>query len=217
MNIIKKIKKHGIANSIYLFLKIICMKCFVSIKNFWYLYLLNINKIRKKRIKIGKNCRINQKTYFTGEGMTIIGSNVSFGYKLGGNFRGSGIEIQPRKYDAKIILHKHIAMNNNVTIISNKSIVIGENCLIGHDCEFLDFDGHGISPSMRRKSSGKCELIIIKNNVWFCNNCKILRGTEIGNNCIVAAGATVKGKFGDNLVLGGVPAKIIREIKQSKY
>lgn len=213
INIVKKIKKHGIINSIYLFIKIVFMKGFIPVKNFWYLYLLNIHKIRNKRVIIGKNCRINQKTYFTGNGKIYIGNNISFGYKLGGNFRGSGIEIQPRKYDAKIILHKNISMNNNITIISNKSIVIGENCLIGHDCEFLDFDGHGISPNMRRKSSGKCESIIIKNNVWFGNNCKILRGTKIGNNCIVAAGSIVKGKFGDNIVLGGIPAKVIREIK----
>ncbi|HZK12479.1 MAG TPA: acyltransferase [Atribacterota bacterium] len=212
INIIKKIKKHGIINSICLFIKIIFMKCLISIKNFWYLYLLNINKIRNKKVIIGKNCRINQKTYFTGNGLTIIEDNVSFGYKLGGNFRGSGIEIQPRKSDAKIILQKNISMNNNITIVSNESIVIGENCLIGHDCEFLDSDGHGISPDMRRKSSGKCEPIIIKNNVWFGNNCKILRGTEIGNNCIVAAGSIVKGKFKDNVILGGIPAKVIREI-----
>jgi len=52
-----------------------------------------------------------------------------------------------------------------------------------------------------------------KKNVWFGHNWKVLRGTEIGNNCIVAAGAVVKGKFKDNLILGGVPAKIIKEIK----
>jgi len=158
ISIIKKIKKHGIKNSIYL----IFMKCLISIKNFWYLYLLNINKIRKKRIKIGKKCRINQKTYFTGNGKIYIGNNISFGYKLGGYFRGPGIEIQSRHIQSKIILHNNIAMNNNVLIVAHKFISIGENCLIGHNCEFSDCDGHGIDPEKRKSSTGICEPIIIK-------------------------------------------------------
>lgn len=34
----------------------------------------------------------------------------------------------------------------------------------------------------------------------------------IGNNCIVAAGAVVKGVFPDNVMIGGIPAKIIKYI-----
>ena len=40
----------------------------------------------------------------------------------------------------------------------------------------------------------------------------ILDGTKIGNKCIVAAGAVVKGTYPDNVIIGGVPAKIIRQI-----
>lgn len=38
----------------------------------------------------------------------------------------------------------------------------------------------------------------------------ILDGTVIGNGCIVAAGAVVRGQFPDNSVIGGVPARIIK-------
>jgi acetyltransferase-like isoleucine patch superfamily enzyme len=37
-----------------------------------------------------------------------------------------------------------------------------------------------------------------------------LDGTEIGDGCIVAAGAVVRGKFPDNAVIGGVPARILK-------
>lgn len=40
----------------------------------------------------------------------------------------------------------------------------------------------------------------------------ILDGTVIGDNCIVAAGAVVSGVFPDNVIIGGIPAKIIKNI-----
>ena len=59
---------------------------------------------------------------------------------------------------------------------------------------------------MRRNSDGLVEPITIGKNVWFGNNVMILRGTQIGDHPIVAAGAVVKGKFGSNVIIGGVPS-----------
>lgn len=39
----------------------------------------------------------------------------------------------------------------------------------------------------------------------------ILDGTVIGDNCIVAAGAVVNGVFPDNVIIGGIPAKVIKQ------
>lgn len=55
--------------------------------------------------------------------------------------------------------------------------------------------------------------IIIGNNVFIGLDVIILPGTVIGDNCIIAAGAVVKGKFSSNLVIGGVPAKEIGTIE----
>ena len=38
-----------------------------------------------------------------------------------------------------------------------------------------------------------------------------LDGSKIGNNCVIAAGAVVNGEFPDNTVIGGVPAKILKQ------
>ena len=40
----------------------------------------------------------------------------------------------------------------------------------------------------------------------------ILKGTAIGKNSVVAAGSVVSGEFPANVVIGGVPARVIREI-----
>lgn len=56
--------------------------------------------------------------------------------------------------------------------------------------------------------------IKIGKNCWLGTNCVILPGVVLGDNVIVAAGSVVTKSFGSNLILGGVPAKIIKELQQ---
>ena len=51
--------------------------------------------------------------------------------------------------------------------------------------------------------------IIIGKNCWIGANAFILPGVELGDNVIVGAGAVVTKSFPSNVILGGVPAKII--------
>lgn len=51
--------------------------------------------------------------------------------------------------------------------------------------------------------------ITIGNNVLIGMRSVILPGTTIGNNCIVGAGSVVRGKFPDNSVIFGNPAKVV--------
>ncbi|WP_029759087.1 MULTISPECIES: DapH/DapD/GlmU-related protein [Fusobacterium] len=50
-------------------------------------------------------------------------------------------------------------------------------------------------------------------DVWIGGNVTILPGVNIGNNVIVAAGAIVTKNIPDNCIIGGVPAKIIKNIE----
>lgn len=58
--------------------------------------------------------------------------------------------------------------------------------------------------------------IKIGNNVFIGINCTILPNTEIGNNCIVGAGSVVRGKFQDNTVIVGNPAKVLTNMAVQK-
>ena len=57
------------------------------------------------------------------------------------------------------------------------------------------------------------EPIKVGNNAWFGGNVTILPGVTLGDNVVVAAGAVVTKSFGDNVVLAGNPAKVIKEIE----
>lgn len=57
------------------------------------------------------------------------------------------------------------------------------------------------------------EPISIGDNCWLCAHSIILPGVQLGNHVIVAAGAVVTKSFEeDNILLAGVPAKIVRRL-----
>jgi len=130
---------------------------------------------------------------------------------LGGfNYYGC-IEIQPRYKDALIEIGDKINTNNNIFICAANHIKIGNNTLIGQNVVIMDFEAHGINPE-KRNEVGQIGEVIIDENVWIGNNVTILKNSHIGKNTIVAAGAIVSGNFPENVIIGGIPAKIIKQI-----
>lgn len=178
---------------------------------FRFFYLPNIIMLFKNNLIIGTECIFNQKTRFTGIGKIKIGDKVTFGYKPGGFFYGPGIELQARTKNSIISFGNNISTNNNVSIISSGSITIGDDCLIGQNVSLMDFEAHGIEPDKRRKI-GVIGTIEIGKNVWIGNNVLLLKNTKIGDNSIVAAGAIVNKEFPENVIIGGIPARIIRKL-----
>ncbi len=106
---------------------------------------------------------------------------------------------------------------------------LGKNVFINHACSFLDLGGitleddvligpkvnlvtenHPLNPADRRALI--CKPILIKRNAWIGAGATILPGVTIGENSVVAAGAVVSKDVPDNVVVGGVPAKFIKNI-----
>lgn len=75
----------------------------------------------------------------------------------------------------------------------------------------MDFEGHRVKPT-KRKGLGEIRTVIIGKNVWIGNNVIILKNSQIGDNSIVAAGAVVFGMLPDNVIIGRVPPKNIRNL-----
>lgn len=119
--------------------------------------------------------------------------------------------MQARNSNSEIIIGNDVAINNNVLLCSAKYIEIGDGSLIGQNVTIIDHEAHGIKPENRRQVGVIGEVIIGK-NVWIGNNVTILKNSFIGENSIVASGAVVTKKFPPNVIIGGVPAKIINYI-----
>ena len=54
--------------------------------------------------------------------------------------------------------------------------------------------------------------VSIKDNVWIGSNVTILDGVTVGENSVIAAGAVVNKSFPNNVIIGGIPAEIIKRI-----
>lgn len=59
--------------------------------------------------------------------------------------------------------------------------------------------------------------IKLGNNVFIGDNCTILPNTEIGDNCIIGAGSVVRGKYPENSVIIGNPAKVVMKMSVQKF
>jgi len=137
-----------------------------------------------------------------------------------------------RQFLSQIIdseIDKSVTIFTPFHINYGKNTQIGKNVFINFDCVFLDLggitiedgvliapkvsllsEGHPISPEQRHSLVPK--HIHIKKNAWIGANATILHGVTIGQNAVVAAGSVVTKDVPDNVVVGGIPAQILKEL-----
>jgi len=119
-----------------------------------------------------------------------------------------------------VYLHKihNLEIGDNVSIHpmcyidASGGVEIGNDVSIAHASTILSEEHIFSSKSVNIRDQG-CELkaTVIENNVWIGSGCRILAGSNIRSGSIVAAGAVVKKVVETNTIVGGVPAKLIKE------
>lgn len=116
--------------------------------------------------------------------------------------------------DATLKIGTDFSCNNGSMIICNCAITLGDNCMLGRDIEIRDSDGHYIIEKYENQEIIKPNerSITIGNHVWICSHVTILKGVEIGNDCVIAhSSVCTKPIHGSGLLIGGYPAKVIRK------
>ncbi len=96
-------------------------------------------------------------------------------------------------------------------------IEIGDHVAIADDTEIVTHDGGVWCFRDEIKNADLFGKVKIGNNVFIGNNCTILPNTTIGDNCIIGSGSVLRGKFPENSVIVGNPAKVIMDIKVQKF
>ena len=111
---------------------------------------------------------------------------------------------------------KHIAIGKNVfinfdcTFLALGGIAIEDEVLIGPKVSLIT-ENHPLNPEERKGLAAK--PILIKKKAWIGANAVILPGVTIGENAVVAAGAVVSKDVPDNTVVGGIPARFIKNVQ----
>lgn len=104
-------------------------------------------------------------------------------------------------------------INRYSRIISYDHIAIGANVAIAQFVTILDHDHqHKLVRGGLDLNSYVCESVKIGNNVWIGDKSTVLKGVRIGDNVIIAANSVVTKNVPSNSIVGGVPAKIIRQL-----
>lgn len=180
---------------------------------------LIINKLRilkyvlLSEIKSCKNVKLNAPLLCMGKGEIKLGQNIIFGVKNSPFFLNGYSYIEARNLNSSIIIGSNTRINNQCILISEgEGIEIGDRCLIGFNCYISDSDGHNLEIEKRFNGDPITKKVIIGNNVFIGSNVIIGKGVRIGDNTIIAKGSVVSKSFGSNVIIGGVPAKIIKEI-----
>ena len=106
--------------------------------------------------------------------------------------------------NAKIFIGKNSYLNRRTEIKCQSSVSIGDDTAIAWDCIIMDTDYHSINGKVMTAP------IVIGNHVWIGCKSVILKGVNIGDNAIVAAGSVVTKDVPANCLVGGSPAKIIK-------
>lgn len=181
--------------------------------------------MKATKVKYGKKLLLKGvPVIFNKKGATLnIGDNCCIKSSFLSNLVGlySRTIIVTRSPDAEIIIGDHVGISG-ATIYARKSIRIGDNTAVGGNCKILDNDFHPIEFEERNRllnspDGGNSELIpskpiVIGKNCFIGCNSIILKGTVLGDGCVVGAGAVVCGKFENNCVIVGNPARVIKKL-----
>jgi acetyltransferase-like isoleucine patch superfamily enzyme len=164
---------------------------------------------------VGKG-KIHQPVLFKGLGKISIGDNVHFGYTPSPYFYEGSIYLEARSNESVISIGSNVLINNCFTIICDKTqVILKNNILIGTNVEIVDSDFHGVHPDKRNSNDYKCFPVFIDDNVFIGSNSKIFKGVSIGRNSIVANSSVVTRDVPENVIVGGNPAKVIKNVFES--
>ncbi len=178
----------------------------------------------RKKVFVGEKCSLtNKKNIIFGRNVTIENNICIDGYASNPLIFGDNVKIGAyslisctshfSKYGKGLIMGNNSAIGRFAEFGAAGGIEIGDDVIMGSYVSFHS-ENHNFSDNKKliREQGVTSKGIKIGNNIWVGAKVTFLDGCVVGNNCVVAAGAVVKDSFPNNCVIGGVPAKIIKEI-----
>lgn len=120
-------------------------------------------------------------------------------------------------YGYNIYVGDDFFANYDCVMLDVAPIRIGQHCLLGPHVQIYSVN-HPDNPRLRRNGAmGIGRPVNLGNDVWIGGGAIICPGVTLGDNVIVGAGSVVTRSFGSNVVIGGNPAKVLRQLDEDKF
>ena len=171
--------------------------------------------------QFGDNCYLAENAVIVGDVVMGADCSVWFHAVIRGDVNAIRMGDKVNVQDGAIIhctyLKAATTIGNNVSIGEfaylggGGGLEIGDECIIGQylSCHPENHVSSDLTIAIRFQDVTRRGIKIGK-NCWLGSKVTILDGVELGDGCIVAAGAVVNKSFPPNSIIGGLPAKLIK-------
>ena len=178
----------------------------------------------KRKIFIGKRAQIlNTRNFIFGKACTIekyvtldcyAKEKIVFGNTVKiGAFSTISTTSHLSKYGVGLEIGNDSAIGEYSYFGCSGGVKIGNDVIMGQYISFHS-ENHNYSNNNKliREQGVSSKGIELGNNIWVGSKVTFLDGCKIGDNSVVAAGAVVTSVFPSNVVIGGVPAKVLKKL-----
>ena len=127
---------------------------------------------------------------------------------------GKKVNIEHKAYfSPRVSLGDYSGIGVNAKIYG--TCTIGSHVMMGQDCTVITRNHRHDRTDIPMMEQGFEEErpVIIGNDVWIGDRVTILPGVQIGDGCIIGAGAVVTGSIAPYSIAAGVPARVIGQRK----
>lgn len=155
-------------------------------------------------IDLGNNVEIDPSTSFNN---IRIGDNVKIAKRC--SVYGSAAHILEIRNDS------YVGMNTIIDGYAEK-VIIGTNVSIAPNVHIMSASGPNASKALQRVFPITSGPVTIGDHCWIGAGAVIMPGVTLGKYCIVAVNSFVNKSFPDFTIIGGAPAKVIREMTEAE-
>jgi acetyltransferase-like isoleucine patch superfamily enzyme len=171
-------------------------------------YLRLLLRLARLKLRFGRRLQV--------DGIAFVGPGVTLEIGKGATLRlgrwcwiGHGSKI--RVHEGEVVIGAKTVMGQECTISAFQHVSVGRECILADRVMLIDFD-HGVVEVERpiRVQGIYKRDVRVGNNVWVGYGACFLRGTTVGDNCVIGTSSVITKDVPDNAVVAGVPARVLR-------